>query len=221
MLVSELFVSSIKTLSRSTELAEVYPEDFPEGLLLAPVVENDEFLGFLPLEDLDLEAEMHQTVGECELETTEKTLHRQQHVFEVLSGFQETGLSALPVLNEDRKFEGLLRLDAVFSAFAGSYSFQTKGGILVLSIGHQSYSLSEISRLIESNQAKILSVLVEADPIHEENLLVHLKINQTDLSRVVATLERFEYQVLEVHHTSEFTSLDKERLDQLMKYLGI
>lgn len=221
MLVSELFVSSIKTLTRSTELAEVFPEDFPEGLLLAPVVEQDEFLGFLPLEELELESEIHQTVGECTLEMAEKTLSRQQHVFEALPGFQETGLSALPVLSEDRKFEGLLRLDAVFSAFAGSYSFQTKGGILVLSIANQSYSLSEISRLVESNQAKILSVLVETDPIEAQNLLVHLKINQPDLSRVVATLERFDYQVLEVHHTSEFTSLDKERLDQLMKYLGI
>jgi len=52
-------------------------------------------------------------------------------------------------------------------------------------------------------------------------LLVHLKINIPDLTRVVATLERFDYQVIEVHHKSEVTSLDQERLDQLMKYLGI
>jgi acetoin utilization protein AcuB len=67
----------------------------------------------------------------------------------------------------------------------------------------------------------VLSVLVESDPILNQNFLVHLKINQPDLSRVVATLERFEYNVLEVHQSIEASSIDKERFDQLMRYLGI
>jgi hypothetical protein len=66
-----------------------------------------------------------------------------------------------------------------------------------------------------------LAVVAEADPLAQERLIVHLKINQKDLSRIVATLERFDYQVVEVHHKSESTSLDQERLDLLMKYLGI
>jgi hypothetical protein len=74
---------------------------------------------------------------------------------------------------------------------------------------------------VESNQAKILFVLVESDPLQPIDLLVHIKVNQLDLSRVVATLERFDYKVVEVHHKSESTSVDLERLDQLMKYLGI
>jgi DNA-binding MarR family transcriptional regulator len=100
-------------------------------------------------------------------------------------------------------------------------AFQSEGGILVIAVSVNDYSLSEISRLVESNQAKILSVIVESDPYSPQRLFVHLKINEKDLSRIVATLERFEYQVIEVHQTTNTISLDKERLDMLMKYLGI
>jgi acetolactate synthase small subunit len=102
-----------------------------------------------------------------------------------------------------------------------SFAFQNEGGVIVLSSMIRDYSLSEISRLVESNQAKILAVITETDPIEHQKLIIHLKINEKDLSRIVATLERFDYQVLEVHHKTEAITLDQERLDLLLKYLGI
>ena len=63
--------------------------------------------------------------------------------------------------------------------------------------------------------------MLETDPVLNQNYLVHIKVNQSDLSRIVATLERFEYHVLEVHQTMDASSLDKDRFDQLMRYLDI
>ena len=221
MLVSEVIQKSVAPVSMSTLLVDIVPENYPDNLLYLPVVEEENFKGFLSLTDLALDQELNETVGECDLEVVEQSASSGQHLFEVLRLFQKAALPVLPVLDAKSNYEGILQLDQVLNSLADSYAFETEGGILVISIEAIQYSLSDIARLIESNQGKILSVIVEADPFTHDKLLVHLKIDQTDLTRTVATLERFEYNIVEVHHKSETTSLDQERLDQLMKYLGI
>ncbi len=221
MLVSQFTLRSIPLISPETSLAEVFPEDYPEGIQYAPVVKEGEFLGFLDLSDLEFDMETHQLVGDCALETVSFRLKENQHLFEAMPVFQKTGLSVLPVMDEKGEFDGVLFLESLAKVMSDSYAFQTDGGVLVLSIPAIHFSLSEISRLVEANQAKILSMLVESDPVVNQNYIVHLKINQPDLSRVVATLERFEFNVLEVHQSLEASSIDKDRFDQLMRYLGI
>ena len=221
MLVSQLILRNVPVLAPGKALAEVFPEDYPEGLVYAPVLDDNQFLGLLSLTDLEAEQDQHKLVGECQLEKISQTVKESQHVFEIFPLFEKTGLPVLPVFNDEMMFEGLISLDAIASSFSASYGFQTEGGTLVLSTPAIHYSLSEISRLVEANQGKVLSMLVEADPALSQNYLVHLKINQPDLSRIVATLERFEYHVLEVHQALEPTSIDKDRFDQLMRYLGI
>jgi hypothetical protein len=48
-----------------------------------------------------------------------------------------------------------------------------------------------------------------------------LKINKTDLSSIIATLERFDYKIIAKFEDSKMDSSDKERLDILFKYLDI
>jgi acetoin utilization protein AcuB len=221
MLVSEVIKKNPSPLSPKDDLAELYWEDFEDGLSYVPVVEEDRFLGFLSLSNLEMEKEINQKVGQCTLELVEKPVSSGQHLFEVLVLFRKADLPILPVLGENGIYEGFILIDQVLAILADSFAFQTEGGVIVLTVKAQDYSLSEISRLVESNQSKILAVVVEADPFTHQRLFVHLKINEKDLTRIVATLERFEYQVVEVHHKSDSSSLDKERLDSLMKYLGI
>lgn len=221
MLVSEVIQRSIEPVSSETLLAEIFPEKFPESLQYLPIVDDDSFVGFLPLSDFELDLEIHEKVKECDLEITHQSVTPNQHIFEVLVIFQKAALPVLPVLSESSRYEGIIQLENVLTAVAESYAFQTEGGILVLSVKAIDYSLSEISRLVEANQGKVLAAIVEADPFTHEKMLVHLKINLSDLSRVISTFERFEYHILEVHHKSESNSLDQDRLAQLLKYLGI
>jgi CBS domain containing-hemolysin-like protein len=221
MLVSEIFQNSVGPLHPESLLDELFTEDFPDGVQYVPVLKGTQFLGFFPIENLILDKEIYETVSDCDLMVSNQFVGKSQHIFEAIPLFKKSGIPVLPVINEENQFEGVLTLESVFELFSGSLAFQSDGGLIVLSVTSNSYSLSEISRLVESNQAKILFVLVESDPLQPIDLLVHIKVNQLDLSRVVATLERFDYKVVEVHHKSESTSVDLERLDQLMKYLGI
>jgi len=92
---------------------------------------------------------------------------------------------------------------------------------LVLSVKVHDYSLAEIARLVESNEAKILTSYIENDELDPIYLRVVLRINQTDLTRVIATLERFGYVISNSFHQATSPTVDQERFDALMRYLGV
>jgi hypothetical protein len=107
------------------------------------------------------------------------------------------------------------------TSFAQTASVQMQGGILVLSMDLIDYSLAEISRYVEENNAKIISSTMLEDPMDKGRIKLTLKINQLDLSRIVATLERFGYRVIAQFQEDRKDGDDKERLDMLMRYLNI
>ena len=83
------------------------------------------------------------------------------------------------------------------------------------------YSLAEIARLVESNNAKILSSSLKEDELDISKIKLTVKINQTDITHVIATLERFGYKVIAKYQETGQMEDQKERLDILMKYLDI
>jgi acetoin utilization protein AcuB len=92
----------------------------------------------------------------------------------------------------------------------------------VLSMPERDYSLSEISRHVESNDAKILSAYVSPDELDPYKIKLTLKINTTDISRIIATLERFEYRIIaQFQENGEGKQADKDRYDLLLKYLNM
>ena len=107
------------------------------------------------------------------------------------------------------------------ASFAQSASVQMPGGILVLSMDLMDYSLAEISRYVEENNAKIISSTMVEDSLDKGKIKLTLKINQLDLSRIVATLERFGYRVIGRYQEDARDDDSKERLDMLMKYLNM
>lgn len=94
------------------------------------------------------------------------------------------------------------------------------GGIITIETDLHNYSLTEIARIVESNDAVILNVLVK-QILAENKLQIILKINQLDLKNIQATFERFEYTVLDIKHESEYDFQMKERIDNLIKYLEV
>jgi hypothetical protein len=100
------------------------------------------------------------------------------------------------------------------------YSFKQAGGIIDLSVGIRDYNLSEISRIVESNNAKILILYLDTD---EENALfkITLKIDTLDLSHILATFERFKYAVTYFYPATEQKEELKDRYDLLMKMFDI
>jgi hypothetical protein len=130
-------------------------------------------------------------------------------------------VQVVPVLDEHQEFYGVITVNDTISAFGQMSALQGQGGILVLSMPERDYSLSQISRHIESNDAKILSAYVSPDEMDPYKIKLTLKINTTDLTRIIATLERFDYRIIAQFQETSDHQADKDRYDLLLKYLNM
>lgn len=95
----------------------------------------------------------------------------------------------------------------------------TENSLVVIEISLVDYTLTDIARIIESNNARIMNVFVL--PVADGNtLIISIKLSLLDVSPVLMSLERFNYKVL--HYEMKegvVTETHKERLDELLYYL--
>lgn len=194
-------------------------EDF--GFELLPVVESNTFRGFLTADTINSLLNHDVDVSSLRYEYAEAFVGREQHIYDVLRIAFQNAADMVAVLNEKKEYQGTIVVAETMSYFASMNAFNSPGGILVLSLAEAQYSLGEISRIIESNGAKVLSSGVMQDPESVGYLKLVLKLNQPDLSRVIAALERFQYSIIGQYHDSDFEDIDKKRLDNLFRYLNI
>jgi CBS domain-containing protein len=186
-----------------------------------PVVDNGKFLGFIS-EEIILETNnSEEQVSNFKLTGEKSVVSKGTHFYDVIKIASENNIQLVSVLDDDGSYFGVITVQDTIAFFAQTAAVQAPGGILVISLNMKDYSLSEISRLIESDDAKILSSSIKDDEFDSGMLRLTLKINQTDLSRIVATLERFGYKIIARYQETNFTDNQKERLDILLKYLDI
>ncbi len=186
-----------------------------------PVVQDRRLLGFIS-EEIILESNnIDRKVGDFELVGEKCFVSITSHFYDILKTAADHKLQMVAVLDDNQHYAGVITVQDTMASFAQSAAVQMPGGILVLYMSHTDYSLAEISRLIEENRAKILSSIVKEDPADPGKLRLTLKLNQLDLSRIVATLERFGYKVIGRYQESKPVGTEKERIDMLLRYLDI
>jgi len=186
-----------------------------------PVVDNSKLLGFIS-EDIILETnDIDKEVNQFNLVGKNCYVHLDTHFYDILKIAADNKLQMVGVLNEEQNYAGVITVQDTLTSFAQTAAVQLPGGILVLSMNYVDYSLSEISRLIEENHAKILSSIIKEDPLDPGKIRLTVKLNEQDMSRIVATLERFGYKVIGRYQETKPIENEKERIDMLLRYLDI
>lgn len=221
MIASDLINYMIPPLKLSDEVqkAILWMEELRTSEL--PVVEKGRFLGFLCEDTLFEMNGAYPKVADYNLVGTTCRVVQSQHYYDVIKTCDNNGLSHVAVLDEAESYLGVIALEEVIQAFAMTSSIKSHGGIMVLSLKQIDYSLAEISRLIESDNGKVLSSYLTDDPNDSTKVNLTIKVNLEDLSRIEATLERFGYQVVAKFNDTAKVVDEQERLDILLKYLGI
>ena len=93
--------------------------------------------------------------------------------------------------------------------------------LIILDVAIMDYTLSEIARLVEDNNARI--VRLETLPLEDGlSLLVSLKVDVIDISPVLRSFERYSYIVIYYFmREGEMNETYEDRLNELMHYLDI
>jgi CBS domain-containing protein len=143
-----------------------------------------------------------------------------QHVFTAFDWFKNQPITLLPVVDTENHYVGSLTTAMLVQAAASMGVVREAGSILVLELGPQDYMLSEIARIVESHDSKILSSYL-TQPADTNRLEVTLKINRMDLAPIIQTFERFEYKVLAAFQEPSANDELEDRYQQLMHFLNI
>jgi len=206
-------------LSDSAEKAIAWMEEL--RCVQLPVVENNAFLGLIS-EDIILEEnKIDKTISDFDLAAGECIVNSNQHFYDVVKTSTDFNVQLVAVEDDNDEYCGVITVQDIITSFAQTAAIQSPGAILVLSMEARDYSLTEISRLIEEDGAKILGSTIRDDANNPLKLKLTLKINQTDLTRIVATLERFNYKIIARFQEPNMVDSEMERLDILLKYLNI
>lgn len=221
MIALELINHMIPPLKLSDDgrKAIVWMEELRTNQL--PVVEKGRFLGFISEEIILEENDKTRLVSEYDLYAEQGFVYDHQHFYDIIKMASEHEIQMVAVLNEKGGFSGVVPIEDTIAAFAQSTAVQETGAILVISMNHRDYSLAEISRIVEGENARILSSCLTSDYADSAKIRVTLKINKVELSHITATMERFGYKIIGRFQEVESKSNDQERYDMLMKYLNI
>lgn len=221
MKASELINQMIPALklTDTAEKAILWMEEMKTNQL--PVIDNLKFKGLIS-EDIILEYnDLDREIGNFKLISEQCFVNEDQHLFDIIRLAQECNSELVAIVNNNDEFLGVSRHEDTINAFSSTIAIQGQGGILVLGMRYMDYSMAEISRLIESDDAKILGSYLSQDHKDANAVFLTLKINKKDLTTVIATLDRFDYNIVAKFHESTNIGAEQERLDNLLNFLNI
>jgi CBS domain-containing protein len=186
-----------------------------------PVIDRElNLLGLISDDDI-LVRNFGETLESYKLEYRELSVAPDQHIFDIIHLLSKHDISLVPVV-ENHKYIGSIRKQDVISFLGNSFSFTQPGSIVELLIQNRNYSLAELSRIVEAEHARILSVVIADSDPDNNRLKVIIKIDKDDISQIIAAFERFEYEVQASYtHHNDYDDLLKERYDALMRYLNV
>ncbi len=185
-----------------------------------PIVEGDKYIGLISEEDL-LQAEN----DNAELQTLQQSFANpsvkgDEHFLKAVQVAAENGLSIVPVLGDDNELIGTVVYNDLLKHASEFMSLNEPGGLIVLEMESNQYSFNEISKLVETNNAQITQLNTTNDA--ETGLMqVTLRINKPEVSDIVATFQRYEYNVKYFFGEELYTNELRSNYDNLMNYLKI
>lgn len=141
------------------------------------------------------------------------------NVLDTIKLFYAFNSNIIPVINNYEEYLGYISCEDIFNEFSKYPLFSENGAILTVQTRDIHYSFSEISKIVESNNAKIYGCYVSN--IKEDSVFITLKISGQHLSSIDETFERFGYTIVQKYYNDGKEELIKERFGFFQKYLEI
>jgi acetoin utilization protein AcuB len=185
-----------------------------------PLVNERELLGIVTEFDLINHPDLNDIIANVKLSLPNAFISSYQHVFDVMKMMTEMKLTLLPVIEQKNLYSGVITLPNLVRYLTLNCSVLNPGGIIVLEVAENNYSMAEIAQLVESNDVRILGAFFNTNP-NSTLIDITLKVNTPDLNPLIQTFERYNYTIKATFAEKDDLDELKERYDALMNYLSI
>jgi acetoin utilization protein AcuB len=220
MFAIELIADAIPPVHTSDSIQKAVDRMVEFRIRHLPIVNEDQFLGLLSENDLAGESDFQTPVGALALSLVNPYVLEEQHIYDVIRLFYERQLTVVPVLDANKNYSGLITINSLTQYFAALTSVEQPGGIIVLEINNKNNSLAHMAQIVESDNAQILSSYVRTFP-DSTRMEVTLKVNKQDISTIIATFLRYEYDIKATFNHTDDNDNSRDRYNSLMNYLNL
>jgi predicted transcriptional regulator len=185
-----------------------------------PLVEHDEFKGMVSSEMLIDAEEEELQLGELNQLFPLLSVKADDHILKALQLASLHSLSAVAVLNENNEWVGALSYAELNKQVSNFLGLQELGGLIVLEKESNQFSISEITKLVETNDAQVTQLNTYTN-LQTGLTQITVRISKPEISDIVATFQRYDYVVIFYSGEELYTNELKSNYDHLMHYLKI
>jgi CBS domain-containing protein len=185
-----------------------------------PVVVEDKYAGLVSEDDLLNVENDDILLSQLQAGFSRIAAHADGFFYEAVQLVNENGLTVIPVIAGEQEYTGSIIATDLLKQLGRVAGVNEPGGIIILEMEKVSFSFSEISKLVETNDAQIIQLNTFADAA-SGNFYVTLRINKAEISDTVATFQRYEYNVKYYFGEELYENELRSNYDHLMNYLNI
>lgn len=220
MLTVELINSNIPRLKLQDTVSKALQLINDYRVTHLPVVMEDKYLGMVSEEDL-LDVEEEKMPIELMQESfVYAAVSENEHFLTAVNCCNQFDTTVVPVINEEKELLGVITTPDLLKALGNFAGTNEIGGIVVLEMERSQFAISEISRIVESNDATVLHLNTTVHP-ETGMLTVTLHLNKKEIAAIVSTFERYEYDVIYYFGNENFENEIHTNYRHLMNYLDL
>jgi acetoin utilization protein AcuB len=184
-----------------------------------PVIKDGIYEGLLQEEDL-LDAGSNDLLSNFQADLLPFAVKAEDHFLSAAKLLATQRLKVVPVISADKEYVGTISEEDLLRQFARLNGVQEMGALIVLAISHSDYSISQLSRLVETNDSFITQLNTFTDDVTGQ-LIVTIRLNKQEVSDVLATFQRYDYQVIFHAGEEQYENELRRNYNHLMTFLEI
>ncbi len=185
-----------------------------------PVISDNKFLGLISEEDLLDAKDEKMSIEFLQESFVHASVFDNVHFLNAVNCSNHYDTNVVPVINSENEFAGVITTADLLKALGNFAGADEIGGIIVLEMERSQFAISEISRIIESNDCTMLHFNTTINPL-TGMLTVTIHINKKEIAAVIASFERYEYHVIYYFGNEKFENEVESNYQNLMNYLDI
>lgn len=220
MTINQLIDSEIPVLTATQTVQNAIKVFTSSDLSILPICEAGQYIGLIKKEDLKglgATTEIPNKLIWCK----GKYATSQDNILELIRMGQQYHLEIIPLVDSNSKYLGSVRMENCFQYLVKQTTLGEVGGILVLKVKKNDYSMSEISRIIETEGYNLLHFFINDYDETTHELKITIKVDGLNVESLERTFDRYGYFVDAIFSEKEDINGLKERYDSLMAYLNV
>lgn len=220
MLTSALINHNIPRLRLNDTVAKAKQLINDFKLTHLPVVNGDKYMGLISEEDLlDIDDDKI-NIEMLQDQTALIYIQDDVHFMNAISYCNQYETNIVPILDKNAHFIGVITSTDLLKTIGDFAGANEIGGLIILEIERIHFSISEISRIVESNDCTILHLNTTTNSV-TGLLTITLHTNKKEIEAVVATFERYDYRVLHYFGEKKHEDSSAANYRNLMNYLDL